>query len=195
MSGPLLLGLHRLGIKAASSWDKSGSSGWNNRDWQRGQSSVPDTTISIPSSFVSDWECYDTTPVSHKKFFRNIQSTPWSTKSGLAGKDVACPTESFKALFSSSRFLKQCSSRTCFARSDKSESIWMPLQLICMARRPQTSVKSLRDLCSLFWEKLFQLSRRKQLLATNQLVLNAFKYLNILNLNYHLLLLISTYSH
>ncbi|OLP89144.1 hypothetical protein AK812_SmicGene29421 [Symbiodinium microadriaticum] len=39
--------------------------------------------------FVSDWECYDTTPVSSKKFFRNIQSTPWSTKSGLAGKDVA----------------------------------------------------------------------------------------------------------
>ena len=72
-----------------SPWDKSGSSGWNNRDWQRGQSSVPDATVSIPSSFVSDWGCYDTTPVSNKKFFRNIQSTPWSTKSGLAGKDVA----------------------------------------------------------------------------------------------------------
>ena len=72
-----------------SSWDKSGSSGWNNRDWQRGQSSVPETSVSIPSTFVSDWECYDTNQVSNKKFFRNIQSTPWSTKSGLAGKDVA----------------------------------------------------------------------------------------------------------
>ena len=50
---------------------------------------MPDATVSIPSSFVSDWECYDTTPVSNKKFFRNIHSTPWSTKSGLAGKDVA----------------------------------------------------------------------------------------------------------
>ncbi|CAE7351167.1 unnamed protein product [Symbiodinium microadriaticum] len=74
---------------ATSSWDKSGSSGWNNRDWQRGQSSVPESNVSIPSTFVSDWECYDTNPVSNKKFFRNIQSTPWSTKSGLAGKDVA----------------------------------------------------------------------------------------------------------
>ena len=27
--------------------------------------------------------------MSNKKFFRNIQSTPWSTKSGLAGKDIA----------------------------------------------------------------------------------------------------------
>ncbi|CAE7402099.1 unnamed protein product [Symbiodinium sp. CCMP2592] len=35
------------------------------------------------------WECYDTNAISGKRFFRNIQSTPWSTKAGLAGKDVA----------------------------------------------------------------------------------------------------------
>ncbi|CAE7869962.1 unnamed protein product, partial [Symbiodinium necroappetens] len=75
--------------KTSSSWDKNTSSGWNNRDWQRDQPSVPSPSVSIPSTFVSDWECYDTNPVSNKKFFRNIQSTPWSTKSGLAGKDVA----------------------------------------------------------------------------------------------------------
>ena len=85
---------------ASSSWDKNGSSGWNNRDWQRGpshrsgssppsQSSVPGGTVSIPSSFTPDWECYDSNSASNKKFFRNIQSTPWSTKSGLAGKDIA----------------------------------------------------------------------------------------------------------
>ena len=76
------------------------SSGWNDRDWQQGtnhpsgtsppsQSSVPSGKFSIPSSFTPDWECYDSSSVSNKKFFRNIQSTPWSTKSGLAGKDIA----------------------------------------------------------------------------------------------------------
>ena len=30
----------------------------------------------------------DTSVVSGRKFYRNIQSTPWSSKSGLAGKDV-----------------------------------------------------------------------------------------------------------
>eukprot|EP00439_Symbiodinium_sp_Y106_P024958 s2125_g3.t1 len=53
------------------------------------QSSVPSGNVSIPSSFAPDWECYDSNSVSNKKFFRNIQSTPWSTKSGLAGKDIA----------------------------------------------------------------------------------------------------------
>ena len=75
--------------KTSSSWDKNTSSGWNNRDWQRHQPSVPSPSVSTPSTFVSDWECYDTNPVSNKKFFPNIQSTPWSTKSVLAGKDVA----------------------------------------------------------------------------------------------------------
>ena len=84
----------------SSSWDKNNSSGGNNRDWQQGtnqpsatppplQSSVPSGNVSIPSSFAPDWECYDSNSVSNKKFFRNIQSTPWSTKSGLAGKDIA----------------------------------------------------------------------------------------------------------
>ena len=46
------------------------------------------STVSIPQSFHPDNECYDTSVVSGKKFYRNIQSTPWSSKSGLAGKDV-----------------------------------------------------------------------------------------------------------
>ena len=84
----------------SSSWDKNNSSGWNNRDWQQttnhppaisppSQPSVPGGTVSIPSSFTPDWECYDSNSVSNKRFYRNIQSTPWSTKSGLAGKDIA----------------------------------------------------------------------------------------------------------
>ena len=84
----------------SSSWDKNNSSGCNNRDWQQGtnhpsgtsppsQPSVPSGNVYIPSSFALDWECYDSVSVSNKKFFRNIQSTPWSTKSGLAGKDIA----------------------------------------------------------------------------------------------------------
>ena len=91
---------------ASSFWDKNASSAWNNRDWQRGpnnrsgssppsQSSVPGGTVSIPSSFTPDWECYDidSNSLSNKKFFRNIQSTPWSTKSGLAGKVVKSISE------------------------------------------------------------------------------------------------------
>ena len=84
----------------SSSWDKNNSSGWNNRDWQQGtnhpsatsppsQSSVPSGNVSIPSSFAPDWECYDSNSVSNKKFFRNIQSAPWSTKSDLACKEIA----------------------------------------------------------------------------------------------------------
>ena len=42
----------------------------------------------IPRGFHPDNECYDTSVVSGKKFYRNILSTPWSSKSGLAGKDV-----------------------------------------------------------------------------------------------------------
>ena len=73
----------------------------------------------------------------------------------------AYPTENFKASFSSSPFLKQCSSVICFAISGKKGLTWMPWQLICMARHPQTSIKSLQDLCNRFREKLFQPSRRK----------------------------------
>ena len=42
----------------------------------------------IPQNFHPDSQCYDTSVVSGKNFYRNIQSTPWSSKSGLAGKDV-----------------------------------------------------------------------------------------------------------
>ena len=78
--------------KTSSSWDKNTSSGWNNRDWQREQPSVPSPSVSIPSTFVSDWECYSTNPVSNKKFFSQhsvYAMVHRSTKSGLAGKDVA----------------------------------------------------------------------------------------------------------
>ena len=55
---------------SSSSAKKHGSSGWNNRDWQRGsskppsssppsQSSVPNRTVSLPSSFAPDWDFCD----------------------------------------------------------------------------------------------------------------------------------------
>ena len=44
----------------------------------------------------------------------------------------------------------------------------MPRQLICTARHPKTSTKSLQDLCNRFWEKLFQRSRRKRLRQLRQ---------------------------
>ena len=77
---------------SSSSWqDESGSNpSWNN--WGRQQTStqpsVPENPVAIPQSFKPDSECYDTNTVSGKKFYRNVQTTPWSSKAGLAGKDV-----------------------------------------------------------------------------------------------------------
>ena len=105
--------------KTSSSWDKTTSSGWNNRDWQRDQPSVPSPSVSIPSTFVSDWECYDTNLVSNKKFFFVTFSQPhgpprmgWPAKmlpafeSQTSREKVwtttasdACPAENFKASF------------------------------------------------------------------------------------------------
>ena len=77
---------------SSSSWQDESSSNpsWNN--WGRQQTStqpsVPENPVAIPQSFKPDSECYDTNTVSGKKFYRNVQTTPWSSKAGLAGKDV-----------------------------------------------------------------------------------------------------------
>ena len=77
---------------SSSSWqdDSSSTPFWNN--WGRQQTStqpsVPENPAAIPQPFKLDSECYDTNTVSGKKFYRNVQSTPWSSKAGLAGKDV-----------------------------------------------------------------------------------------------------------
>ena len=81
-----------------NSWSDSSWQGDNNPDWnnwgrqqapcQPVQSPVPESTVIISQSFHPDNECYDTGVVSGRKFYRNIQSTPWSSKSGLAGKAV-----------------------------------------------------------------------------------------------------------
>ena len=52
------------------------------------QHSAPENLLPAPQTFKPDHECYDTTAVSGKKFYRNVQSTPWSSKAGLVGKDV-----------------------------------------------------------------------------------------------------------
>ena len=49
---------------------------------------MPENPVAIPQAFEPDHECYDTNAVSGKKFYRNVQTTPWSSKAGLAGKDV-----------------------------------------------------------------------------------------------------------
>ena len=76
-----------------SSWQDNSNPSWKN--WGRQQApsqpvqpSVPANSVPIPQNFHPDSECYDTSVVSGKKFYRNIQSIPWSSKSGLAGKDV-----------------------------------------------------------------------------------------------------------
>ena len=77
---------------SSSSWqdDSSSNPSWNN--WGRQQTStqpsVPENPVASPQSFKPDSECYDTNTVSGKKFYRNVQTTPWSSKAGLAGKDV-----------------------------------------------------------------------------------------------------------
>ena len=167
---------------ASSSWDKNGWSGWNNRDWQRGpsnrsgpsppsQSSVPGGTVSIPSSFTPEWECYDTNSVSNKKFFRNIQSTPWSTKSGLAGKDIADlrvteltrkGLDDFSLLCLSIVFVKSISEAAVVfqpASSYQAES-YRPgcSPSICMAQLLPTNIRSRRGSCNPCWEMLFEQS-------------------------------------
>ena len=82
MSGPLLLGLHRLGIKAR----RVGTTATSNVD---NLQCLIQVFQSLRHLFQTGSVTTLITPVSNKKFFRNIQSTPWSTKSGLAGKDVA----------------------------------------------------------------------------------------------------------
>ena len=78
---------------SSSSWqdDNNSTPSWNN--WGKQQTSnqpaVPENPVSIPQTFKPDHECYDTNAVSGKKFYRNVQSTPWSSKAGLAGKDVS----------------------------------------------------------------------------------------------------------
>ena len=72
---------------SASSWS---SSSWKKVDRRVGTtvtgsspksgSLPPNGTTSLPSSFSPDWEFYDR---------NSVQSTPWSTKNVLAGKDVA----------------------------------------------------------------------------------------------------------
>ena len=76
-----------------SSWQDNNTPGWNN--WGRQQApsqpvqpSVPANPVPAPQNFHPDSECCDTSVVSGKKFYRHIQSTPWPSKSGLAGKDV-----------------------------------------------------------------------------------------------------------
>ena len=75
-----------------SSWqdDTNSTPSWNNwgRQQTSNQPSVPENPAAIPQSFKPDPECYDTNTVSGKKFYRNVQTTPWSSKAGLAGKDV-----------------------------------------------------------------------------------------------------------
>ena len=77
---------------SSSSWqdDSSSTPSWNN--WGRQQTSTqpsaPENPAAIPQSFQPDSERYDTNTVSGKKFYRNAQTTPWSSKAGLAGKDV-----------------------------------------------------------------------------------------------------------
>ena len=173
----------------SSSWDKNNSSGWNTRGWQQGtnhpsatsppsQSSVPSGNVSIPSSFAPGWECYDSNSVSNKKFFRNIQSTPWSTKSGLAGKDIADLRVTELTRKGLDDFSLRCLSNgefqsLVFVRSI-SEAVFVSNLLrhirqdridldavaanICMARLPLTSIKSRRGSCNLCLAKLFQQS-------------------------------------
>ncbi len=81
----------------SSNWRESSSSnqnsGWNSRNRQQSsrpsEPSLPENPVSIPQNFRPDRECYDSNSVSGKKFFRNVQNTPWSSKAGLAGKDVS----------------------------------------------------------------------------------------------------------
>ena len=88
-------------------WQSSGSSSsWGNRnqwqssDWSDGtwQSKPSDsgwkttttTTPTLPTSFASDYQHYDKTPIGKGAhvLHKQVQPTEWSRKSGLAGRDI-----------------------------------------------------------------------------------------------------------
>ena len=80
---------------------------------------MPESNVSIPSTFVSDWECYDTNSVSSKKLFATFSRPHGPPRVDLPGRMLlvfesqtlrervsmttvsdVCPTENFRALFS-----------------------------------------------------------------------------------------------
>ena len=68
-------------------WDAK-SSWWQSSDWSPPTSTTP--TPSLPTSFVSDHQHYDKTPLGKggHVLHKQVQPTEWSRKSGLAGRDV-----------------------------------------------------------------------------------------------------------
>ena len=66
-------------------WDAN-NSWWQSSDWNPSAASTP----SLPSSFVSDYQHFDKTPLGKGAhvLYKQVQPTEWSRKSGLAGRDV-----------------------------------------------------------------------------------------------------------
>ena len=64
---------------------------WNNwgRQQTPNQPSIPENPVQIAQSFNPDPKCCDANAFTGKKFYRNIQSTPWPSKAGLPGKTSA----------------------------------------------------------------------------------------------------------
>ena len=84
----------------SSSWKSwTDSSSWEGQPWEK-SSNQPikpsrwgshDQTYELPSNFVQDATHIDSNCVPHPNgltFLREIESTPWSRKAGLAGRDV-----------------------------------------------------------------------------------------------------------
>ena len=77
---------------SSSSWRvSSGSSnGWPGQQDNSGNPRVPPNyRFLCAKTFVPDQDRLDTTSVSGRKFDKHVQSTPWSVKAGLAGKEVS----------------------------------------------------------------------------------------------------------
>ena len=66
-------------------WDAN-SSWWQSSEWNPSAAPTP----SLPTSFVSDHQHFDKTPLGKGAhvLYKQVQPTEWSRKSGLAGRDV-----------------------------------------------------------------------------------------------------------
>ena len=83
------------GDESKNTWSKdkwdANYSWWQSSDWNSSAASTPSLpTPPLPTSFVSDHQHYDKTPLGKGAhvLHKQVQPTEWSRKSGLAGRDV-----------------------------------------------------------------------------------------------------------
>ena len=114
------------GDESKNTWSKdkwdANNSWWQSSDWNSSAASTPSLpTPPLPTSFVSDHQHHDKTPLGKGAhvLYKQVQPTEWSCKSGLAGRDVT----DIRAYELSHRGLGDCSFRL-FSEGRHQSIVW-----------------------------------------------------------------------